>query len=97
MAGDSNAAKARNKSIDSAKKAVNQRIKEECALEGADKLKFEISHLENIIRNCKVDLAGGFKGNLAISNKMNIAEKQLMEKKEELIKCSSCSASESSK
>ena len=86
MAGDSQAAKARNKSIDSAKKAVNQRIKEECALEGTDKLKFEISHLENIIRNCKVDLTGGFKGNLAIQNKMNIAEKQLMEKKEELIK-----------
>ena len=84
MAGDSNAVKARNKSIDSAKKAVNQRIKEECALEGTDKLKFEISHLENIIRNCKVDLAGEFKGNLAIGNKLSIAETQLAAKKEEL-------------
>ena len=79
-----NAMKARNKSIDSAKRIVNQRIKEEYALEGADKLKFEIGHLENIIRNCKMDLAGGFKGNLAIANKLSIAENQLMVKKEEL-------------
>ena len=76
--------KARNKSIDSAKRIVNQRIKEESELEGADKLKFEISHLENIIRNCKADLAGGFRGNLAIGNKLSIAEKQLIEKKEAL-------------
>ena len=76
--------KARNKSIDSAKRLVDQRLKEEYSLEGADKLKFEISHLENVIRNCKVDLAGGFKGNLAIGIKMNVAEKQLIAKKEEL-------------
>jgi len=76
--------KARNKSIDSARRITDQRIKEEYALEGADKLKFEISHLENVIRNCKLDLSGGFKGNLAIGNKMSVAEKQLIAKKEEL-------------
>jgi len=84
MTEPSNVRKAKIKSIDSAKRIVAQRIKEEYALEGADKLKFEISHLENIIRNCKFDLAGGFKGNLAIQNKMDVAEKQLIAKQEEL-------------
>jgi hypothetical protein len=83
-AGSKDKTKARNKSIDSAKRITDQRIKEEYALEGVDKLKFEISHLENVIKNCKFDLSGGFKGNLAIESKMIIAEKQLIAKKEEL-------------
>ena len=88
MAESNNVKKARNKSLSSAKKVVEQRIKEEYGLEGADKIKFEISHLENIIRNCKFDLAGGFKGNLAIGNKLSVAEKQLIAKQEELKKLS---------
>ena len=84
MAEPSNVKKARIKSLSSAKKAVEQRIKEESALQGADKLKFEISHLENIIRNCRFDLANGFKGNLAIEGKMQAAERQLAAKRAEL-------------
>ena len=86
MAEPSNVRKAKMNSLHSAKRAVEQRIKEESALQGADKLKFEISHLENIIRNCKFDLANGFKGNLAIENKLSVAEKQLAIKQEELKK-----------
>lgn len=84
MVESSNIRKAKIKSLDSAKKVVEQRIKEEYELEGIEKLKFEIGHIENIIRNCKFDLAGGFKGNSAIGNKLSIAEKQLVAKKEEL-------------
>ena len=84
MAEPSNVRKAKIKSIDSAKRIREQRIKEEYALQGADKLKFEISHLENIIRNCRFDLANGFKGNLAIEGKMQAAERQLAAKREEL-------------
>ena len=86
MVKDANAEKARKKSIDSSKRAINQRIKEEYELEGAEKIKFEISHLENVIRNCKFDLAGGFRGNQAIANKLSVAEKQLIAKQEELKK-----------
>jgi len=84
MTEPSNVKKARNKSLDLAKRTAEQRIKEENALQGADKIKFEISHLENIIKNCKFDLANGFKGNLAIINKLGVAEKQLAAKQEEL-------------
>jgi hypothetical protein len=84
MTESSNVVKARNKSIGLAKRVANERIKEEYALEGANKIKFEISHLENIIRNCKFDLDGAFKGNEAIAEKLSIAEKQLIEKQEEL-------------
>jgi hypothetical protein len=84
MVEPSNVRKAKIKSLDSAKKVVEQRIKEEYELQGADRLKFEISHLENVIRNCKFDLNGGFKGNTAIANKLSVAEKQLIAKQEEL-------------
>ena len=84
MTESSNVKKARIKSLDLAKRTAEQRLKEEHALEGIDKLKFEISHLENIIRNCKFDLDGAFKGNIAIKEKLSIAEKQLMAKQEEL-------------
>jgi hypothetical protein len=79
-------AQARNKSVDIAKKAAEQRFKQENALEGADKIRLEISRLESVIRNCKFDLEGGFKGNIAIREKLNVAEKQLAEKQEELKK-----------
>ena len=84
MTEPSNVRKARIKSLSSAKRIVNQRIKEEYELEGADKLKFEIDHLENVVRNCKMDLNGAFKGNMAIQIKMANAEAQLAAKKEEL-------------
>jgi len=84
MAEPSNVRKAKIKSLDSAKRVIEQRLKEEQALQGAEKIKFEISHLENIIRNCKFDLSGAFKGNLAIEQKMQAAERQLAAKREEL-------------
>jgi len=82
----SNVKQARIKSLDLAKKATEQRIKEENALAGADKLKFEISCLETKIRNCKFDLDGPFKNNPTIKEKLSLAEKQLIEKQEELKK-----------
>jgi len=84
MTEPSNVKKARDKSLALAKRTAEQRLKEEHALEGADKLKFEISHLESVIRNCKFDLEGGFRGNIAIIEKLNVAEKQLAAKQEEL-------------
>jgi hypothetical protein len=80
----SNVKKARNKSLDLAKRTAAQRIKDENSLEGIEKIKFEISHLENVIRNCKFDLGCAFKGNLSIQNKLDVAEKQLAAKQEEL-------------
>jgi hypothetical protein len=84
MTEPSNVKKARIKSLDLAKRTAEQRLKEEHALSGIDKIKFEISHLENIIRNCKFDLDGAFKNNIAIQEKLRVAEQQLMEKQEEL-------------
>lgn len=84
MVEPSNVKKARIKSLDLAKRTVEQRLKEEHALEGIDKIKFDIGHLENIIRNCKFDLDGAFKGNIAIKEKLSIAEQQLKAKQEEL-------------
>ena len=86
MGAPSNEVKARNKSIDLAKRLSHERLKEEHSLEGVEKIKFEIGHLENIIRNCKFDLEGAFKHNIAIKNKLDVAEKQLIEKQEELKK-----------
>ena len=84
MAESSNVRKARNKSLDLAKRTTEQRVKEQNALAGADKIKFEIGNLENVIRNCKLDLTGAFKHNMAIKEKLDFAEKQLVEKQAEL-------------
>ena len=86
MVESNNVKKARIKSLDLAKRTVDQRVKEESALVGAEKIKFEIGNLENVIRNCKLDLAGPFKHNMAIQNKLELAEKQLVEKQAELKK-----------
>ena len=82
----SNVKKARIKSLDLAKRITAQRLKEEHSLEGAEKLKFDIKNIENTIRNCKWDLEGAFKGNMAIKEKLSIAEQQLAAKQEELSK-----------
>jgi len=71
----------RLKSINRAKEAKAKMEKEILNLTGRENIEYEIRRLESEIINCKYDLQN-FKDNELIKNKLQIAERELMIKKE---------------
>lgn len=76
--------KALKKGRDERRERKLQEQKEIAAMSNADKIRLEISELKSRIKLCESDLAGQFKGNRIIENKVKLMKDQVTMKEKEL-------------